>query len=213
LRGTRIRRWVQPAGCGNVGLELECDLTICAVQSCDRSLKRGNRLLVALQWHERLVQRPRDLGGLPAVVVFADAPQVMADGGWQVALYVDDAADEAQMEALVKVFSGQAGGPMSALAPLIGEVLGVERTPIRYSDEGRRHDVRVGELIDIEVEDQVAPQYGENGPVMMLTDVFHPANSTVTVGRSTRATGSGVHGRSWDFAGRNGHSAPFAWSA
>ena len=147
------------------------------------------------------------------VVVFADAPQVMADGGWQVALYIDDAADEAQTEALVKVFSGQAGGPMAALAPLIGEVLGVERAPIRYSDEGRRHDLRVGELIDIEVEDQVAPQYGEDGPVMKLTGVFHPANSTVTVARSTRATGSGVHGRSWDFAGRNGHSAPFAWSA
>lgn len=148
-----------------------------------------------------------------SVVIFADAPQVMADGGWQVALYVDAKADEEQADALGKVFSGQAGGPMAALAPLIGDVLGVEQVRIDFRDEGRRHSVQVGEAIDIEVEDQVAPQFGPDGPVMTLSGVFHPANSTVTVARATRATGRGVHGRSWDFAGRNAHSAPFAWKA
>jgi hypothetical protein len=148
-----------------------------------------------------------------SVVVFADAPRVMADGGWQVALYVDGSADDSQAEALGRVFAGQAGGPMAALVPLIGEVLGVERVPIDYRDDGRRHAVRVADAIDIEIEDQVAPQFGEDGPVMRLTGIFHPANSTLTVARSTRATGNGVHGRSWDFTGRNGHAAPFAWSA
>ncbi|MDT0463528.1 DUF1326 domain-containing protein [Streptomyces gibsoniae] len=147
------------------------------------------------------------------VVVFADTPRVMADGGWQVALYVDGSADDSQADALGRVFSGQAGGPMAALAPLIGEVLGVERVPIGYRDEGRRHAVRVADAIDIEIEDQVAPQFGEDGPVMRLTGMFHPANSTLTVARSTRARGRDVHGRSWDFTGRNGHAAPFSWSA
>jgi hypothetical protein len=147
------------------------------------------------------------------VVVFADAPRVMAAGGWQVGLYIDDAADDAQAHALGRVFSGQVGGPMAALAPLIGQLLGVERASIRYRDDGRRHAIRIGDLIDIEVEDQVAPQHGPDGPVMTLSGMFHPANSTLTVARSTRAIGTGVHGRSWDFTGRNGHSAPFAWSA
>lgn len=147
------------------------------------------------------------------VVVFADTPQVMTDGGWQVALYIDSSASDAQAEALGTVFSGSAGGPMAALTPLIGDVLGVERVPIRFRDDGRKHEVAVGDAIDIEIEDVVAPQYGDSGPVMELHGVFHPANSTLTVARSTRATGSGVHGRSWDFSGRNGHSAPFAWSA
>lgn len=147
------------------------------------------------------------------VVVFADAPRVMADGGWKVGLYIDASASDAQADALGRVFSGQAGGPMAAVAPLIGEVLGVERAVITHRDDGRRHAVTVGEAIDIEIEDRVAPQYGEDGPVMTLTGQFHPANSTVTIARSTRATGRGVHGRSWDFAGRNGHAAPFAWSA
>lgn len=148
-----------------------------------------------------------------SVVLFADAPQVMADGGWQVGLYIDASASDAQADALGRVFSGQAGGPMGALAPLVGQVLGVERVPITYRDAGRRHSVSVGEAIDIEIDDRVAPQFGDRGPVMALTGVFHPANSTLTVARSSRATGKGVHGRSWDFAGRNGHSAPFAWSA
>lgn len=52
-----------------------------------------------------------------SVVVFADAPRVMADGGWQVVLYVDASADDSQADALGKVFSGQVGGPMAALAP------------------------------------------------------------------------------------------------
>ncbi|MEU6573277.1 DUF1326 domain-containing protein [Streptomyces sp. NPDC046805] len=148
-----------------------------------------------------------------SVVIFADAPRVMAEGDWKVALYVDGSADDAQADALGKVFSGQAGGPMAVLTPLIGEVLGVERTPIDYHDDGRRHAVRVGDVIDIEVEDQVAPQFGADGPVMEVTGVFHPANSTLTVARSNRATGRDVHGRTWDFTGHNGHSAPFSWSA
>lgn len=147
------------------------------------------------------------------VAVFADAPRVMADGDWQVGLYIDGRSDDAQADALGKVFSGQVGGPMSALAPLIGAVLGVERVPISFRDDGRRHAVLIGEAIDIEVEDQVAPQYGDDGPVMALTGVFHPANTTVTVAKATRATGKDVYGRSWDFGGRNGHSAPFTWSA
>ncbi|GAA3049236.1 DUF1326 domain-containing protein [Streptomyces glomeratus] len=147
------------------------------------------------------------------VVVFADTPRLMADGGWQVALYVDGSADDRQADALGKVFSGQAGGPMAALAPLVAEVLGVERVPIGYHDDGRRHSVRVSDVIDIEIEDQVAPQFGEGGPVMRLTGMFHPASSTLTIARSTRAIGRGVHGRSWDFTGGNGHAAPFSWAA
>ncbi|MEU7429220.1 DUF1326 domain-containing protein [Streptomyces sp. NPDC040750] len=148
-----------------------------------------------------------------SVAVFIDAPRVMADGGWKVALYLDAEADPGQAEALGKVFSGQADGPMAALTPLIGEVLGVESAPIDYRDDGRRHAARVGDAIDIEIEDQVAPQFGEDGPVMSLTGMFHPANSTLAIARSTRATGDGVYGRSWDFSGGNGHSASFTWAA
>jgi hypothetical protein len=147
------------------------------------------------------------------IVLYADAPQVMAEGGWQIGVFVDDKATEAERDALVKVFAGHAGGPMAHLAPLFGEVLGVEQAPISFADEGRLHRVAVADRIDIEVEDGVAPQFGEHGPIMRLDGVFHPANSTVTVARATRATGRDVFGRAWDNAGKNAHSAPFSWSA
>ena len=46
----------------------------------------------------------------------------MTDGGWKVALYLDDRASAEQSEALGAVFSGGAGGYLAGLGPLIGEV-------------------------------------------------------------------------------------------
>src|SRR6476661_3274707 len=64
------------------------------------------------------------------VALIADTPKVMTDGNWRVGVFIDDGATDAQFLKLVQVFGGQLGGPMAALAPLIGEVLGVERATI-----------------------------------------------------------------------------------
>ena len=64
-------------------------------------------------------------------------------------------ASEEQADKLVKVFTGQLGGPMAGLAPLIGEVLGIERATIEIDHDGVRHSVRVGDAIDFEIEDIV----------------------------------------------------------
>src|SRR6201982_3413660 len=68
------------------------------------------------------------------VAIIADKPKVMTEGNWRRGVYVDDQASDEQLDKLVKVFSGQLGGPMAALAPLIGEVLGVERAAIEGSE-------------------------------------------------------------------------------
>jgi hypothetical protein len=65
---------------------------------------------------------------------------------------MDEAASQEQAEALGAVFSGQKGGPMEIVAPLVGETLGMEVAPIEYADDGRRHRVKIGDLVDIEVE-------------------------------------------------------------
>jgi hypothetical protein len=79
----------------------------------------------------------------------------MTDGNWRLGVFVDDHATEEQFDKLVQVFGGQLGGPMAALTPLIGEMLGVERAEIEIHDDGLRHSVRVGSMIDFEVEDIV----------------------------------------------------------
>lgn len=144
------------------------------------------------------------------VAMLADTPQVMADGDWRVGLFMDEAASQEQADKLSAVFSGQLGGPMELLSPLIGEMLGMETAPIEYVDDGRRHRVRIGEFVEIEVEDFVPPQTPE-GEVSKLTGVFHPANSTLTVAQAT-ASRVNAFGLAFSNTGKNGHSAPFSWA-
>ena len=148
-----------------------------------------------------------DVSGCTIVLV-AETPAVMSDGDWRVGLIIDDAASEAQAEALGRVFTGELGGPMAELGALIGERLGVERAPIDYEDDGTTHRVKIGEMIDIEIEDYVAR--GKEGP-MTVTSAPHPANSTLTIARASHAKVD-AFGLSWDNAGKNGHAAPFSWS-
>jgi hypothetical protein len=63
--------------------------------------------------------------------------------------------------------------------------------PIDYVEDGRRHRVRIGDQVDIEIEDFVPPQTPD-GPVERLTGVFHPANSTLRM-----ATASRVNAAPW----------------
>ena len=88
-------------------------------------------------------------------MLIADTPKVMTDGNWRVGVFVDEDASEEQFDKLVQVFGGQLGGPMAGLAPLIGEMLGVERAAIDIEDDGLLHSVRVGDVIDFEIEDIV----------------------------------------------------------
>ncbi len=143
-----------------------------------------------------------------SVGILGDTPGKMADGGWRVGVLMDEQASEEQAEALVAVFGGQKGGPMGMLAPLIGEMMGVERASIDYADEGSRHSVRIGDFVDIEVEDFV-PE-GATEPTR-LTGTIHPANSTLTAARATRSRAS-AFGLDFAAEGKNGHSAPLHWS-
>jgi hypothetical protein len=135
----------------------------------------------------------------------------MADGNWRVGVFMDAAASQEQAEKLGVVFAGQLGGPMAMLAPLFGEMLGVQTAPIEYVEDGRRHRVRIGDEVEIEVEDFVPPQTPE-GPVEQLTGMFHPANSTLTIARAT-ASRVNAFGLQFDNTGKNGLSAPFSWAA
>src|SRR4029453_3371439 len=98
---------------------------------------------------------------------------VMTDGGWRLGMFVDEGATDEQVDMLAAVFGGQKGGPMALLAPLVGEVLGVERAPIEVVEEGLSHSVRIGDAIDFEVVD-VVPFGVETGEPARLTGLFHP---------------------------------------
>ena len=56
----------------------------------------------------------------------------MLEGNWRVGMFMDDRASDEQAEKLAGIFSGQMGGPLANVVPLIGENLGMEVTPIEH---------------------------------------------------------------------------------
>ncbi len=70
--------------------------------------------------------------------------------------------------------------------------------------------MRIGDGIDIEVEDYVPP--GSEATPVQLRNIVHPANTTLTVGRATRSRIS-AFGMELAGEGQSSLSAPFAWSA
>src|SRR5919205_2698134 len=119
-----------------------------------------------------------DIGGLK-VAAIADTPKVMTEGNWRLGVFIDANASDEQADKLTQVFTGQLGGPMAALGPLVGEMLGVERASIEVHDDGLRHSVRVGDAIDFEIED-IVPWGKEDGTPVRFDGMFHPVASNLT---------------------------------
>jgi hypothetical protein len=85
------------------------------------------------------------------VALAIHTPGPMAEGNWSVAAYIDQRADDKQTEALGAIFTGAAGGPMSALAPLIGKNLGVSKVPITYKIEGKKRSAEIPGILHMSV--------------------------------------------------------------
>jgi hypothetical protein len=150
-----------------------------------------------------------DIGGL-RVAAIADTPKVMTEGNWRLGLFIDERASEDQFDKLGKVFSGQLGGPMAALTPLVGEVLGVERATIDIDDDGLLHRVRVGDAIDFEIQD-IVPFGVETGEPVRFNGMFHPVGSDLTMAEAKR---SRINAFGITYEGKTGLSkSEFSWAA
>src|SRR5438093_5455886 len=150
-----------------------------------------------------------DVGGLK-VAAIADTPKVMTEGNWRLGMFIDEQATAEQADKLTAVFGGQLGGPMGALTPLVGEVLGVERVPIEVVDDGLRHSVRIGDTIDFEIED-IVPFGVETGEPVRLTGMFHPVAPELTVAEAKR---SRINAFGIEYEAKTGLStSEFSWAA
>jgi hypothetical protein len=150
------------------------------------------------------------LDGL-SFAVLLHTPGPMIQGDWTVGLVVDERAAAPQREALTAIASGQVGGPMAALGPLVGRFAGAEARPITIEQAGMRHAVSIPDVLDFAVEG--IPGARSDEPIY-FDNVGHPAASRLALAKASR---SHLHafGIDWDdTSGRNnGHFAPFAWSS
>jgi hypothetical protein len=186
-----------------------CDL----IRPCNASFDHGAvydfcRVTLVFNIHEGEIEGT-DVAGLK-VAAIADTPKVMTEGNWRLGMFIDDSATDEQAEKLTAVFGGQLGGPMAGLAPLVGEMLGVERAPIEVVDDGVRHSVRIGDVIDFEIED-IVPFGIETGEPVRLKGMFHPAGSELTVAEAKR---SRINAFGIEYEGKTGLStSDFSWAA
>jgi hypothetical protein len=135
-----------------------------------------------LAWHIRSGEmdgvRLDDLNAAMAV----HSPKLMTEGNWKAALYLDERADPDQAKALGAIFSGQAGGHLANVAPLIGTVTGVHSVPIRFELDGGGRRVSVGEVLEMDVEelkgmDGVGPSVISNPLLGVVTQPIRQAKS------------------------------------
>jgi hypothetical protein len=89
-------------------------------------------------------------------------------------------------------------------------MLGMESATIEYRNDGRRHSVKIGDAIAIDVDDVASP-LDPTAAAPMLTGVHHPASSTLTVARAG-ASRISAFGYELALEGKSGFSAPFTWA-
>src|SRR6201996_5215036 len=143
------------------------------------------------------------------VALAIQTPGPMADGNWSVAAYIDQRADDKQTEALGAIFTGAAGGPMAAFAPLIGNNLGVKKVPIASHVNGKTRSAEIPGILHMSVDP--LPTLHPSGE--MWANTGHPVAPDAMV-MAVGADGNTYsdHGLRWDNSGRNGLYAPIRWS-
>jgi len=150
-----------------------------------------------------------DLDGLNAVLA-VHSPGHMMEVKWKVALYVDERANQNQREALTQIFSGQAGGHLAGLAPLIGEVLGVKAAPIEYHSEGKRRSMRLGDFADAEIEGLPGQ---DGGAVTIANHPFTAVPGFPAVVAKSKQMRFSDYGLKWEVSNKNGFFSPFAYES
>ena len=165
---------------------------------------------VLLAWHiEKGSFGAVQLNGLN-VALLATTPGHMMQTKWKVALYLDHKASGDQQAALGAIFSGQAGGHLAALAPLIGEVMGVKPVPIEFSASGKQRSLRIPQIAEADIE----ALEGQGGALVTVDNhpftavPGHPA--VVSTSKKLKITD---HGISLDISGKNGFYSAFAYQS
>ncbi len=149
------------------------------------------------------------LDGLNAAL-FAHAPGHMLQTKWKVALYVDQKANDKQRDAMTKIFSGQAGGHLAALGPLIGEVLGVKSAAIDYRANGKQRSLTIPQVAQMEIEALV----GQGGQDVTLSNIpFTAVPGYPAVVCQSKQLSYHDHGYSVEVSQKNGFYSPFSYQA
>lgn len=118
------------------------------------------------------------------IAMIAHVPGNILQGNWRAAVYLDERVTPAQEKALLKVYTGKAGGPVAELAKLVGEVVSVKKVPVTFTVQGGRGTIKLGDAGYAELE----PYTNATGATTTLADtVFSTVpGAPVFVGKSPK---------------------------
>jgi hypothetical protein len=146
--------------------------------------------------------RDVDVSGLNLVLICHIPGNVLA-GNWQVVAIVDERGSEEQRNAMIEAFTGKLGGPLADLwEALIGEVKGVEFMPIAHEVEGGRGVLRIGDVVETDME----PYRGPDGSITTLQNsVFStvPGSPAWIAKAGVNRVSLEQYGMAWEYSGRN----------
>lgn len=146
------------------------------------------------------------LDGLHAALAIY-TPKAMGLGDWTFGLYLDEAGDAAQREALEQIFGGHAGGPLGRLGAVVTTRLPTQVAAIRFEKGDRKRRAEIPGVLDIEVEGIA----GRDGTETWLDNVLHPVSRRLAIARAVKGLFK-AGPFDWDNGQRNAHYASFAWS-
>jgi len=100
------------------------------------------------------------------IAMIAHVPGNILQGNWKAAVYFSDHTTQKQEDAILAVYTGKQGGPVAELVKLVGEVVSVERVPIKFDVQGGLGTLQVGSVGYAELE----PYKSASGATTTLTE-------------------------------------------
>jgi len=197
---------------GEVLLSCNCDVFCPCVISLGRA--RPSAGYCQSWWGINIASGSADGEALDGmrVGILLDVPGRMGEGGWSVALYIDERASDSAAAALEQIFTGQAGGSLGILSLLVANVIGVERAALTFDKTERGWHMLATtangkKVADCAIARQAGATDGED-VVIRNSQYWVAPDVTVAVGEKSRVR---AHGRIWDFTGQSAEYAPVQW--
>jgi len=146
------------------------------------------------------------------IALIAHVPGNILQGNWRAAVYLDDRVTPAQEQAILDVYTGKLGGPVGDLVKLVGQVVSVEKVPIKFAVQGGKGTIEVGTAGFAEL----VPYQSATGQTTTLTDtVFSTVpGAPVFVGKASSYRSKNAKlGVDLDIKGHNALQSTFVFDA
>ena len=143
------------------------------------------------------------------VIILYHSPQLMFNGGWTEALYIDHRADTNQRAAIEKILTGKVGGPWEILSRFVSKRLETRYLPIHFEDQGRSKKMWADGFFETSIQSLRGTDRTREVVLENLFNQIHAKTQVLATGASRFADGEMV----LDTEGTHALFSQFSWSA